>query len=298
MPSFLEGLMTDEKKELSWREQVDLQMSQKLGFSPKAKDVPSEEIQEGEKQILQDSKESPPQHVQSSPQQTIQSRKDYGLILLLAPLVSTVLIWFWIGNMNLLQNPSSKLSGLVAITILLTAILATMEVSALKSTSEIKTDSPISYFLFITLLWVIGYPLYFFRRKKWGFSNQVVGAILITVVFCISFFIVWSAIEERKAEIRGIITGAPTQLPRTTTQPMAITKSKYDGIREGMSYEEVVKILGVRGNEVSSSYMEGIPGVMESVTTKMYEWQNRDGSNMNAMFQNNKLVSKAQYGLR
>ena len=30
----------------------------------------------------------------------------------------------------------------------------------------------------------------------------------------------------------------------------------------------------------------------------MYMWQNSDGSNMNAMFQNDKLVNKAQFGLK
>jgi hypothetical protein len=30
----------------------------------------------------------------------------------------------------------------------------------------------------------------------------------------------------------------------------------------------------------------------------MYAWQNADGSNMNAMFQNDRLISKAQFGLR
>jgi hypothetical protein len=30
----------------------------------------------------------------------------------------------------------------------------------------------------------------------------------------------------------------------------------------------------------------------------MYSWQNDSGSNMNAMFQNGKLVNKAQLGLR
>jgi len=77
-----------------------------------------------------------------------------------------------------------------------------------------------------------------------------------------------------------------------------ISKSKYDQISEGMSYSEVASIIGSEGAEESSSKIEGVPGVMESISTKMYAWQNSDGSNMNAIFQNDKLVQKAQFGLK
>ena len=77
-----------------------------------------------------------------------------------------------------------------------------------------------------------------------------------------------------------------------------VTKAEYDQIRHGMSYSEVVSIIGSRGEETGSNRMEGVPGVMESLYTVMYSWQNRDGSNMNAMFQNDKLMNKAQFGLK
>jgi hypothetical protein len=65
-----------------------------------------------------------------------------------------------------------------------------------------------------------------------------------------------------------------------------------------MSYSQVVFIIGEGGTESSSSTMEGVPGVMPSITTKLYMWQNSDGSNMNAIFQNDKLTTKAQFGLK
>jgi len=215
--------------------------------------------------------------------------KDYGLILLVAPIISTILIWFWIGSMNLIQGPGSKLTGLVA-------IIAAMEVSSFQKTSQQKLGSPLSYFLLIVLLWIIGYPLYFFHRKKWGFTNLALGSILVMIIFVFSIFSIGSAIESRKTEIRNVFTETPTQPLKSSAK--LITKSKYDQIQHGMSYEEVVKILGFRGEEISSSYIEGIEGVMESTTIKMYSWQNNDGSNMNAMFENNKLTNKAQFGLR
>jgi hypothetical protein len=72
--------------------------------------------------------------------------------------------------------------------------------------------------------------------------------------------------------------------------PPVVTRAEYGRLQEGMTYEEAVEIIGVRGDELSRSDLAGI-------TTVMYSWVNDNGSNMNAMFQNNKLVTKAQFGL-
>ena len=77
----------------------------------------------------------------------------------------------------------------------------------------------------------------------------------------------------------------------------SITKEEYNKITTGMTYEECVSIIGFEGEEISNTYDAGIPGVMDATTIKMYMWQNLDGSNMNAMFTNGKLDTKAQAGL-
>ena len=69
-----------------------------------------------------------------------------------------------------------------------------------------------------------------------------------------------------------------------------MTKVEYDQIRDGMTYEQVRRIIGVGGEELSRSAVGGH-------TTVMYSWKNANGSNMNAMFQNNRLVTKAQFSL-
>lgn len=79
------------------------------------------------------------------------------------------------------------------------------------------------------------------------------------------------------------------QVPLVQDPPVA-TRAEYSQLREGMTYEEAVRIIGARGDELSRSDLAGI-------TTVMYSWVNDNGSNMNAMFQNNKLVTKAQFGL-
>ena len=82
-----------------------------------------------------------------------------------------------------------------------------------------------------------------------------------------------------------------------TASPV-VTLDEYNRLRSGMSYWETRAVIGDSGTEVSRNHMEGIAGVMESIDTVMYLWANGDGSNMNAMFQNDKLIQKAQFGLR
>lgn len=72
-----------------------------------------------------------------------------------------------------------------------------------------------------------------------------------------------------------------------------ITLAKYNSIQTGMTYGEVTRILGKSGTELSSNDIAGIK-------TVMYMWENSNPSegNMNAMFQDGKLIAKAQFGLR
>jgi hypothetical protein len=60
-----------------------------------------------------------------------------------------------------------------------------------------------------------------------------------------------------------------------------------------MTYSEAVGILGSPGTEQSRS------NIADTVTV-MYTWPGSGtlGANMNAIFQQDKLVSKAQFGLR
>ena len=58
-----------------------------------------------------------------------------------------------------------------------------------------------------------------------------------------------------------------------------------------MTYEQAVEIVGFRGKELSRNNIGGVSNVM-------VQWTNSNGSNMNAIFQRNRLVQKAQFGLR
>jgi hypothetical protein len=81
-----------------------------------------------------------------------------------------------------------------------------------------------------------------------------------------------------------------TVLPQSPVQTPVVTKAKFDRIADGMTYEQVVGIIGASGELLSSNNIAGFK-------TVMYSWKNANGSNMNAIFQNGKLIQKAQFGL-
>lgn len=87
----------------------------------------------------------------------------------------------------------------------------------------------------------------------------------------------------------GRATAPAAAAPRPAART-GITMAKFNQISEGMTYEQVVAIVGEPGELMSSSDLAGIK-------TVAYSWKNRNGSNMLAMFQNGAMVQKSQFGL-
>jgi hypothetical protein len=83
-----------------------------------------------------------------------------------------------------------------------------------------------------------------------------------------------------------------TELP--VAKEGVLTKEKFDKIKEGMTYEEVVKIVGAKGTVLSES------GEKDTEFHNMvYEFKAKGdvGANANMIFQGGKLINKAQFGL-
>ncbi len=70
-----------------------------------------------------------------------------------------------------------------------------------------------------------------------------------------------------------------------------LTMAMYEQIKEGMSYEDVVRIIGWKGTEGSRVSQGGMTAVI-------YTWQLRNGSNLLVQFFDGKMTSKAQTGLK
>ena len=82
-------------------------------------------------------------------------------------------------------------------------------------------------------------------------------------------------------------SGRPTHYG---VSPSGVTLRDFLTVRTGMNLGEVTAILG-SGTELSRSDIA-------DYSTVMYSWKNRNGSNMNVIFQDGRVVSKAQFGLR
>lgn len=73
-----------------------------------------------------------------------------------------------------------------------------------------------------------------------------------------------------------------------------ISKEEFDQIKNGMTYEEVTSIIGGEGEVMSEV---GEAGTQFYTIMYMYDGESGLGSNANFTYQDNKLQSKAQFGL-
>jgi hypothetical protein len=72
----------------------------------------------------------------------------------------------------------------------------------------------------------------------------------------------------------------------------SITLSKFQKLRTGMTYRECVDALGSTGSQQDLTYIRE-----SGLTLTTYLWQNPDGSNIMAEFENGRLTTKVQAGL-
>lgn len=124
--------------------------------------------------------------------------------MLLLPLAGAGLIWGWVGSMRMIENPQGSFNVVVGAVVFLTAILAAVDVSAL-SRSMIgipPSNGPGAWFLFVLLVWVIGFPAYLAGRSKSGATSYAVAGILVTLVFLGVAGWYGYAIHEATAELQ------------------------------------------------------------------------------------------------
>lgn len=119
-----------------------------------------------------------------------------------------------------------------------------------------------------------------------GAALKAVGALLTLFVTVPVLLYLWTGHSATNPidEVANTITGAAAN---------GVTLAKFEQLRDGMSYADAVRVLGTPGTEQSRSSIA-------DTTTVMYTWQGVGsfGANMNAMFQDDKLITKAQFGLR
>ena len=91
-------------------------------------------------------------------------------------------------------------------------------------------------------------------------------------------------------------TPKPTSTPKPTEKPHnppTISLAEFNSLKTGMTYEKVKSIIGGEGTVLAESDVAGIKTIIY-----MWEGEGSIGANANCTFQNGKLISKAQFGLK
>jgi hypothetical protein len=145
---------------------------------------------------------------------------------------------------------------------------------------------------------VVGFPLgvgifllpvifvWFTLRDGYSTTARVISfgwlALLLIFVF---------GAPHSSGPIRDPNTGETTVQNSAPSTIYKINAEAYAKLQTGMSYADAVAVIGSPGEELSKSEMAGYE-------TLAMSWKNFDGSNAMIMFQNDKLISKAQFGLK
>ncbi len=140
-----------------------------------------------------------------APAATAQSRpaarsEAVGTIMIMIPIAVACLSWFWVGPMTLIQHPDSDLNFLFIGMILATACLGAIEAgnAGMGSGEDVakwetngkkglKPASPVLWFVFIVMLWIVGYPAYLLVRRKYGFRNLLGAGIFAALLSTASY---------------------------------------------------------------------------------------------------------------
>lgn len=143
-----------------------------------------------------------------------------------------------------------------------------------------------------------GYPYHQPQPKGPGIGTGfklVIGGCLALVVVVGGFFVACGVLV-------GGLSGINTNTPKSTTMPSSpssstpapaskkITLAQYNQIKDGMKYAEVVAILGSEGKPVSENKIG-------SYKTEAFSWDAGTFASVSVILQNNKVMSKSQFGL-
>ena len=118
--------------------------------------------------------------------------------------------------MPLLHGPESKLGGLFAFTVMLSAILIAIEVTLIGSDgTEVprgpnnvpEGPSPVCWFFLVALLWVIGFPMWMYRRSRYGLKNMFAVSVIVAVILVGTDLVIWTALQEQRESLARELEG-------------------------------------------------------------------------------------------
>ncbi|RHL43267.1 DUF3862 domain-containing protein [Eubacterium ventriosum] len=106
--------------------------------------------------------------------------------------------------------------------------------------------------------------------------------LVFIILICIGIAVALNTNDSIQKDISGV-----------SDKSEYITMDEYNRIETGMSYDEVVDIIGSKGELSTKSESNGY-------TIEIYTWYGNGtaGSNANVTFENGKATAKAQVGLQ
>ncbi|RDC59772.1 hypothetical protein HME9302_00967 [Alteripontixanthobacter maritimus] len=92
-----------------------------------------------------------------------------------------------------------------------------------------------------------------------------------------------------------VTSEAPEPEPVAEAEPVnapGMSAAEFAELQTGMSYADAIAVIGSEGELLSENEIAG-------THTVMYQWEGESGfgANANAMFQDDKLIQKSQFGL-
>jgi len=125
-----------------------------------------------------------------------------GFLMVIIPLISSILLWYWFYSIDYIKDMSAYLVIISISTVLLATILATLDSHRLGlkvkiyGRKEIYGGSFLKFFIFL-FLWIYAYPVYLFRRKKYGGRNLLYPMIFTLLVFILSASYIYYATQQK-----------------------------------------------------------------------------------------------------
>lgn len=122
------------------------------------------------------------------------------------------------------------------------------------------------------------------KKQKKGIFKWIVIVILALIII--------GAVAgggDKKEETTQTATSTTTTSSAESKQ--GLTEEKYNSIDSGMTYDEVVALIGEDGTNISETEIGG-------VKTSVYEWKSSESfGNATITFSDGKVVNKAQFGV-
>lgn len=148
----------------------------------------------------------------------------------------------------------------------------------------------ISYFSFILGILAIVFSVVSLCKK--ASKGLAVAGLILSIIAVIMAYSMHQGIKNVAKEVSGALNELSNITIEENIQDEKATLEKFNKISTGMTYQEVVDIMGEEGTlSTESSY--------GSQTMQVYSWSASNGiSNATVSFMNGKVSGKSQIGLK